>query len=277
MRYNRQKLLLKAIDSISRENKGSKTYLVKVMFLLRQGFDYEKIGYNFFPHHYGPYSNSISEDLDYLIANDYISGKGMELTTQGKTALKENELSSEVVSNLEEITAKYQNLSQIKEYVYSQFPDFTVKSNSPRKKIDAPTKGVCSIGYEGETIDSFLNKLIQNNVSILIDVRKNAFSMKPNFRKLQLEKYLSKASILYLHIPELGVESEKRKELATEEDYKELFLDYQKELAGKEQYIKNILNEAKSHRIALMCFEADHNHCHRGILSNNLGIEVTHL
>jgi len=277
MIYNREKLLLKAIDLMGNQKGDSKTYLVKTMFLLRQSFDYSEAGYNFFPHHYGPYSNVISEDLEHLKAEGLLKEDKIEITNEGKKLLEETQFNGNITSKLNEINTNFSNLKQIKSFVYDNYKETTIKSNDPRAKLTALTKGICSVGYEGDTIDSFLNKLILNNISLLIDVRKNAFSMKPAFRKKNLEKYLQKVEILYLHIPELGIDSEKRQNLESDEDYKILFKEYEKQLPTKKDKIKQILNLGEKQRVALMCFEADHNHCHRGTLSNNLGTEVIHL
>ncbi len=276
MIYNRQKLLLRAIKEINLKG-DFKTYLVKTMFLLRQNFDYEKVGYNFFPHHYGPFSNVIYEDLNHLHAENLLKKDKLELTEEGKTLLEKTEFDSEVVSKLADITLQFSSLKQIRSFVYDNYKDTTVKSNDARTTINIENKGICSVGYEGKTIDSFLNDLILNNVTMLVDVRKNAFSMKPAFRKKNLQNYLEKSNISYVHIPELGIDSEKRQELNTDSDYKALFKEYEKELLTKKDKIQEVIKLSKNNRIALMCFEADHNHCHRGTLSNNLGANVTHL
>ncbi|WP_200885350.1 DUF488 family protein [Jejuia pallidilutea] len=44
-----------------------------------------------------------------------------------------------------------------------------------------------TIGYEGISLEHYLNKLIRNNIKLLCDVRKNALSMKYGFSKSQLK------------------------------------------------------------------------------------------
>ena len=46
-----------------------------------------------------------------------------------------------------------------------------------------------TIGYEGISLEAYLNKLLKNNVQILIDVRNNPMSMKFGFTKSSLQKY----------------------------------------------------------------------------------------
>jgi len=89
--------------------------------------------------------------------------------------------------------------------------------------------------------------------------------MKYGFSKKQLKNVVENAGIKYIHIPALGIESDKRQQLNTKEDYDNLFQNYklntipQRDAEILELYKMFIENK----RIALMCFEADHNFCHR--------------
>ena len=55
----------------------------------------------------------------------------------------------------------------------------------------------------------------------------NAYSQKYGFSKTQLTKACEGVGIEYIHIPELGIESDKRKDLKSQEDYDTLFEDYE--------------------------------------------------
>ncbi|MHA1679408.1 MAG: DUF488 domain-containing protein, partial [Promethearchaeota archaeon] len=118
-------------------------------------------------------------------------------------------------------------------------------------------------GYEGRSIDDFLRELVLNNIHVLVDVRRNARSMKYEFNKGRLEKTVNNLDIKYQHIPELGIDSEKRKKLETRMDYELLFAEYAKDLPNKREYIEQIEILGNKRRIALMCFEADVQSCHR--------------
>ena len=276
MMHNRQKLLLQVVHALSTKGIFSRTYLVKTLFLLRQKFSFDVVGYDFFPYKYGPFSNEIYNDFKYLEEKGLFNETELCLTNKGKEFIKELKENKSVFSELNKIITKFQNTSKIKDFVYTNYLDFTIRSNSIKTK-KLKEKGFCSIGYESKTIDGFLNELIQNNVSLLIDVRRNAFSMKRGFSKSKLKNYLEKAGIEYKHLPELGIESEKRKELNTEKDYKELFKKYQKLLPKKKEQIMEIKELGEKNKIALMCFEADKNFCHRGVLSGFLDEKVVHI
>ncbi len=54
---------------------------------------------------------------------------------------------------------------------------------------------------------------MENNIKTLCDVRKNLISRKRGFSKRQLEKAVRNIDIEYIHMPELGIASEKRRNL----------------------------------------------------------------
>jgi len=134
-----------------------------------------------------------------------------------------------------------------------------------------------TIGYEGLSISSFIDKLLANDIRVLIDVRNNPLSRKPGFSKTAFRDHLEGAGIIYQHIPELGVPSALRKNLATKDSYQILFDYYEKEiLASNLNYvekIKTIITQFS--RVALTCFEADYHTCHRHKITEYLSQEPT--
>jgi len=94
--------------------------------------------------------------------------------------------------------------------------------------------------------------------------------MKYGFSKNQLLRTCENLDIKYLHIPELGIESEKRKGLDSKSDYDGLFRFYEehtlKESSNTVLQLFNLLKQNK--RIALTCFEANPLQCHRSRLAN---------
>lgn len=122
-----------------------------------------------------------------------------------------------------------------------------------------------TIGYEGISLEEYLNRLIKNDVKVLVDVRNNPLSMKYGFSKSQLKRFCESLGIQYVHFPEVGIQSEQRKELNTQADYDSLFAVYCEnnltKTAHSQQKILNLLE--KHNRIALTCFEANICQCHR--------------
>ena len=183
-----------------------------------------------------------------------------------------------IIMNIFE-TLDVENTSNLIKLVYNDYPYFMIysernltvsqesKRRQEREKIENDKKQLFSIGYEGKSIDAYLNLLVKNNVKLLADVRNNPFSMKYGFSKKQLAKYCNNLHIKYIYIPNLGIESRLRKNLNTRESYENMFQLYQKKLIKCHEdlrYIQEVFN--KYNRMALMCFEKDHNFCHRNTL-----------
>ena len=130
---------------------------------------------------------------------------------------------------------------------------------------------IFTIGYEGINFETYLNKLISNQVAVLCDVRHNSLSRKFGFSASMLSSVLPKLNIKYRHFPGLGVVSESRQNLNTQADYKLLFQDYSESLMERKEELESLnqVIEAKR-RVALTCFEANSEQCHRHCISNFL-------
>jgi uncharacterized protein (DUF488 family) len=61
-----------------------------------------------------------------------------------------------------------------------------------------------TIGYEGQTVEAFLQRLLAQGVLALIDVRELPLSRKPGFSKNALASALQRHGIEYIHMPALG-------------------------------------------------------------------------
>ena len=284
MLLNRQKALLNYI-SISGEIK-SKTLLVKAFFLLCEE-ELKPRGcllYDFFPYKYGPYSYSLMKlDIQKLIKEGIISDLPYRIIDKRRTDKIIDSVDSVMSSSLERIHNKYGQMSvaKAKDYVYARYPYFAIhnennpKSYLPYNPANSPLfQEACifTIGYEGRSLDAFLNTLIANNIKTLVDIRNNPVSMKYGFTGSLLKHYVEETGIKYISIPELGIESRQRKNLDNQEDYINLFKIYKNEIlpqrTDKMAELKNLIMQEK--RLALMCFEKDERMCHRGIASRYL-------
>ena len=129
-----------------------------------------------------------------------------------------------------------------------------------------------SIGYEGRSLENFLNALLHANVSLLCDVRRNAISRKYGFSKSTLDRACDGVGIRYQHVPELGIESSQRKGLKTESDFAVLFREYErKALPNNRAVLRKILHWLKSgETVALTCYEREATQCHRNCVTDAL-------
>lgn len=269
---HKQRVLLKVVERLAEKGNSSKFMLVKTLFLLAIE---ENMGqlikfYNFFPYKFGPFSNVCYTDLSILEREGYLleNENQLALTIKGMEAIKGTILP--VSLKIKRVISKFNSDREIREYVYKNYQDYTIKSEIiPHVKTQNISTGIFTIGYEGKDIDSFLNTLIKNEINLLIDVRKNPFSMNFSFTKGKLSNYLEKTDIEYIHIPELGIDGELRENLFTIKDYQNLFKQYEATtLLQQNEQVLRIIKLSEKHRVALMCFEANKNICHRGIIAN---------
>jgi uncharacterized protein (DUF488 family) len=128
-----------------------------------------------------------------------------------------------------------------------------------------------TIGYQGISVEEYTSKLINAKVKLLVDVRNNPFSRKQGFSKKTLMMYCEQAGIKYLHFPGLGIPSSLRKNLV-ESDIEKLFEYYKNTILQNnpedQEEVCHLL-EMERH-IALTCFEADPDQCHRKVLAASL-------
>ena len=106
---------------------------------------------------------------------------------------------------------------------------------------------------------------------MLCDVRKNPLSRKLGFSKEKLQHITEQIGIKYVHIPALGIESEKRTDLKTSDDYENLFAEYSRTLSSHKMqldYLYSLLK--KNSRVALMCYEKVPPMCHRHVIRDDL-------
>jgi uncharacterized protein (DUF488 family) len=134
---------------------------------------------------------------------------------------------------------------------------------------------LATIGYEGATIDTVLSTLKQAQVGLLIDVRAVAQSRKPGFSKRQLAAALDEVGIGYVHLQGLGTPKPGRDAVRAghPERMEVIFREHmtsdraQAELAQA----KHLAGERTA---CLLCFERDHNTCHRRLVAEMIVAET---
>lgn len=266
----RQTVLLHVIRELERKGIQSRRAIVKSLFLLKKEYFLDEYisYYAFFPYKQGPFSHLCFSDLRKLNGSGMIDSNETSLTASGISCVDEHSFA--FGSQINHLLGRFANETQMVDYVYAKYPEFTVKSELIGKQAIKRGNGYSTIGYEQKNIDDFLNILIQKNIDVLIDVRNNPFSMNFQFIGTKLEKYLESVDIEYVHIPELGIEGSKRKNLETKKDYAALFSEYKGSLESKKKYLDKIVLLGKERKVALMCFEKDPSFCHRGVIAEYL-------
>ena len=152
-------------------------------------------------------------------------------------------------------------------------PDFISSTNGFSIR-SASKEGVYlyTIGYEGHSLENFVNRLLKHEIPILCDVRKNPISRKFGFSKNTLGRILRNADIHYIHMPNLGIDAASRRDLHTTEARAKLFRNYEvTTLNEKKDELRSLMELLDQYgRLAVTCFEADHSTCHRHVLANRL-------
>lgn len=273
--FYRRKVILSMFELLG--GKVEKLQLQKLLFLASDRM--EKSPYEFIPYKFGCYSFSAKADLDTMVKKGMLaeSEYGYDNTAKLRYFSSLLPRDKEVIRSTIITYGGMKNDTLIK-HTYLNYPFYATRSiiakeilNSGyyQKVVDCKPNQTATtlftIGYEGISLEKYLLKLLKNNISLLIDVRKNPLSMKYGFSKSTLKRVCNNLDIEYLHMPEVGINSDKRQALDCQTDYDKLFIDYKSTtLANTIEYQNNILQLLKEkNRVALTCFEADTCKCHR--------------
>lgn len=280
--FYRRKIILGLLEAFGGEL--PKISLQKLLLLITQ--EQEKPQYDFIPYKFGCYSFSANADLNTMVKKGMLSEskshfyKVDEAQYFSKLKDQDKKIILSVRKNNEDLSP-----DQLMKLTYVKYPYWAINSTkakeiltneqyavvqSERPKRDDIT--LFTIGYEGISLEEYLNRLLKNDVKLLIDVRNNPLSMKFGFSKTLLTRYCNSLGIDYLHLPEVGIQSEHRQALETQADYDKLFRSYcdttLKDTVTTQKKILDLLIRHK--RVAMTCFEADICQCHRKHLAESI-------
>lgn len=273
--YYRRKILLALLEAF--DGRLNKISLQKLLMLVSK--QQQSPDFHFVPYKYGCYSFQATADLQtmskynqvVLENNDWIK------TDTEKYFISLKESDRLVLRYIKKIYGN-KTSDELIRFTYKKYPQLAINSIIAKEKlttedyqkvIEARPKStktiLFTIGYEGISLEEYINKLIANDVRVLCDVRKNSLSMKFGFSKTQLQNACNGVGIEYVHIPQLGIDSDKRQELNTQSDYDKLFVLYRNNILTQTQdYQEKIIELLKENkRVALTCFEANICRCHR--------------
>lgn len=273
--FYRRKIILSLLQLF--DDQLDKIRLQKLLFLFTR--HQTKPEYDFVPYKYGCYSYSANADLTTMVSKGILDEREKYFLKQD-TENYLNQIKPSDLIHLHDIKSSYgkMEVKELMRHTYINYPFYAIKSDVAEKiltknelEIVKKSNPQCretvlfTIGYEGISLEEYLVKLLKKDVKILVDVRNNPLSMKYGFSKNQLKKYCDFLGIKYVHFPEVGIQSDQRRELNTQSDYDKLFTIYCNQNLTKTVTAQTqILNLLKSHkRIALTCFEANICQCHR--------------
>lgn len=280
--FYRRKIILALLELFN--GRLDKIRIQKFIFLATQG--QKDPVFEFIPYKFGCFSYSLNADLSAMVRNGLLTEEGDEYLKIGGL----NYISQIKGEDKELITSVWTaygslNSDELMRYTYLKFPFFAINSlkapelltGNEYKKVESERpRGshaiLFTIGYEGISFENYLTRLVRNDVRVLIDVRNNPISMKFGFSKGQLKKACENLGIKYIHIPEVGISSDKRQKLNSQADYDKLFetykVDHLPQTVKFQNYILELLME--NSRVALTCFEANICQCHRKPLAESI-------
>jgi len=285
MLFDRQKRLLALVDALS--GRVGNLDFQKLLFLYCQEAE-DNPAYEFVPYRFGGFSFTSYADKRRLIERGLLADEehAWSLTAAGRAAAV---VAAPVRLGMEQFARRHAQLrgDALVTEAYRRYPYYAIRSEMAERLLTGDAvalaaiaearpavgrPGLCTIGYEGRSLESYLNRLIQYGVTLLCDVRRNPLSRKYGFSKTTLAKGCEGVGIRYEHVPELGIASEDRRGLETQADYAALFAHYKrgslprqsKALAKIRCWVK------KGERVALTCFERLPQQCHRHCVAEAL-------
>lgn len=284
--YYRRKIILNLLDRFDGDMTAKR--FQKLLFLMTRS--QENKSFDFLPYRYGCYSFRASQDL-HTMANqgliqiiDKPEGSEILLNYMPNEASGLTLMDSAIIDTLR---VQYGSLSQdeLIKYTYTKYPFYAIRSvmakdllspeefsmvHAQERHYNEPA--LFTIGYEGISLEKYINKLLINDVHVLCDVRKNAYSQKYGFTKGTLKMACEGVGIKYVHVPQLGIESEERQDIKTQDDYDRLFERYEATtLKNNWEYVLQVREIIRENgRVALTCFEANPKQCHRSRVAKAL-------
>ena len=132
----------------------------------------------------------------------------LKITDKVQDALKDGKISAEHASLIARIS---EEIYEDWEERQNHFLELILKNKWSRDETRTQLKRflndtIYTIGYQGKTLDEFIEILKNNKIEYLIDIRYSAKSeKKPEFNDKILEKELKLHGIKYEHVPQLGV------------------------------------------------------------------------
>ncbi|MHB0867585.1 MAG: DUF488 domain-containing protein [Thermoleophilia bacterium] len=236
--------------------------------------------YEFIPYKYGAFSFTSYADKRRLIERGLLHNKDLtwKLTAAGRAV----SVDASTVAAMNKFAKRHEGLrgDNLVAETYRRYPYYAIRSeiadrvlagDSAASKAIAANRpntngsGLFTIGYEGRTLEGYLNLLIRKGVTVLCDVRRNPISRKYGFSKSTLLKACEGVGIKYKHLPELGIASKDRRDLKTQSDFDALFAVYARDSLPKQ--MKSLMKIAywidKGERVTLTCYERIPEQCHR--------------
>lgn len=297
--FLRQRRLLALVDAVGSPVRSLD--FQKLLFLYTKQEEDEP-SYEFVPYRFGGFSFTSYADKRKLIERGLLEHDetSWALTNEGRLQAR---VPGAEHARMHAFAHRYAGLrgDALVAYVYRQFPYFASRSEIAHRVLKGDEEaihaialerpvvrpaGILTIGYEGHSLESYVNQLLGTGVTLLCDVRRNPLSRKYGFSKGTLSYACEGVGIRYEHLPELGIESARRVNLDSQAAYDSLFDQYAREDLPLQESTLRMIRQwicVDGYRVALTCFEHLPRQCHRRCVAEAVetmmgnGIRTVHL
>lgn len=293
----RQRLLLQLLGALG--GRATMSDFQKLLFLWCHDEQVEDPPYDFIPYRFGAFSFTSYADRRKLIERGFLvdDDQSWSLSDEGAevAGVRQDGATTSFVKRYRALRG-----DKLVAETYRRFPYYAIRSEISERVLvgeqaaleriaqarrPSGASALATIGYEGHTLERFLNTLLRSGVTLLCDVRRNALSRKYGFSKGTLSRACEGVGIRYEHLPQLGIASSQRQELSTQADFDMLFAQYRTTwLPTQGEAIDTVAEWIKcAERVALMCYEHQPGQCHRHCVAEALGsrfrgsVAATHL
>ena len=286
MLFERQKRLLTLLEILGGE--VASLEFQKLLFLYCQ--EEETPTYEFVPYKYGGFSFTSYADKRRLIERGLLADeeRTWKLTPAGRKAFS---MAPSIRARMLQFSRLHSRLrgDVLVAEAYRRHPFYAIRSEMASRVLAGDSAalaaiaaarpgskpGLFTIGYEGRSLENYLNQLLKSGITLLCDVRRNALSRKYGFAKSTLSRGCEGVGIRYEHLPELGISSDLRQGLKTEADYAALFGRYRRHsLPGQFLVLLRIRDWILAGAcVALTCYERLPSQCHRHCVADALKSE----
>ena len=242
--------------------------------------------YDFVPCKLGPFSFAIDQEIGKLESMGHVRPDADDAWNLNPELLTATALvvGRAIEQDIKEIVRNLGSLSrdELLDHIDRRHPAYTV--NSTRQKLARRPKAdvaVYTAGYEGISIDRFLNLLVESGIERVIDVRNNPTARRYGFHKSTLSRLLNQLDIAYCHFAQLGIRSEVRQRFSAAGNRAGMFDEYEVTTIPTQSEAVRAVSELIAERPSvLVCMESDPSCCHRSRLAKPVskltGLPIVH-
>ena len=249
--------------------------LVKLMFLhAREPGVPPTRRYDFVPYRQGPFSFAMYRDLRSLVESGLATDEGeheIGLTPQGSAMAIE--FGGSAVAAEDRVHARWEGrtTSELIDHVYGVDRWFTQRSDRSggryKRAMPVAARNVYTVGYQGLSIDGFLNLLLRRGIQVLVDIRHVPMSRVYGFHSSTLGRHCTSVGIEYLSERDLGVPKGVREAYWSTGDHGAFKAAYSEIVRRNVGSMKRVAGQMRESATAVMCVEASAHECHRRLLA----------